>query len=49
MSFRKNLKATIPVPDGYLWARTITCPYCEGRRAAVAQLASWHQTEPAFG
>ena len=19
-----------PVPDGYLWARTITCPYCAG-------------------
>ena len=24
--------------DGYLWARTITCPYCGGSGAAVAQL-----------
>ena len=34
---RKRLQGVFPsdgivdtVPDGYLWARTITCPYCEG-------------------
>ena len=26
--------------EGYLWARTITCPYCDGLCAAIAQLAS---------
>ena len=35
---RKRLAGVFPEepghntrPDGYLWARTITCPYCEGR------------------
>ncbi len=35
---RERLAATFPAepgedtrPDGYLWARTVTCPYCAGR------------------